>query len=644
MDKITSKFDKILSASIYVGNVEHDPDASKEVLSNSKDKTMPFPDLTGNYQRNKGIPSKSFKDSKVYIVGSGIAGLSAAYYFIRDGHIPGKNIVFLDQLSIEGGSLDGAGNAEDGYIIRGGREMEMTYENLWDIFQDIPALEMPAPYSVLDEYRLLNDNDPNYSKARLIHNKGDIQDFSKFGLDKRDQLAIVKLLLKKKEDLNDLTIEDYFSESFLQSNFWFLWRTMFAFENWHSLLECKLYMHRFLHTIDGMKDLSCLVFPKYNQYDTFVKPLTEHLKSKGVKIQFDTLVKDLDIHINSEEKIVKGIITEQNNKEVVIPVGENDYVIVTTGSMTEDTSYGTNTKPAIEAIDNSQSGTSDGWKLWKNLAAKSSVFGKPEKFCSDIEKSAWQSATLTCRPSDLTEKFKEYCVNDPYSGRTATGGIVTITDSNWLMSFTINRQPHYPTQPDDILVVWVYALYIDKQGNHVQKTLPQCTGNEILSELCYHLGLENQLENAIENTIVRTAFMPYITSMFLPRAVGDRPEIVPNGCKNLGLVGQFVETKNDVVFTVESSVRTARTAVYKLLNSNKQVPDIAGAQYDIRHLLKATKALNDYKSFPGEGILKRVLKNTYFEHVLPMDEEPEEHHNSFIEEQFGKLQEWAKNL
>lgn len=644
MDKITSKFDKVLKASPFPGNVEHDPDASKEVLRNSKDKPMPFPDLTGNYQRNKGIPSKSFKDSKVYIVGSGIAGLSAAYYFIRDGHIPGENIVFLDQLSIEGGSLDGAGNAEDGYIIRGGREMEMTYENLWDIFQDIPALEMPAPYSVLDEYRLLNDNDPNYSKARLIHNKGVVKDFSKFGLEKKDQLAIVKLLLKKKEDLNNLTIQDYFSESFLQSNFWIVWRTMFAFENWHSLLECKLYMHRFLHLIDGMKDLSCLVFPKYNQYDTFVKPLTEHLKSKGVQIQFDTLVKDLDIQINSEEKIVKGIITEQNNKEAVIAVRENDYVIVTTGSMTEDTSYGTNTKPAIEVIDNSQSGTSDGWKLWENLAAKSPVFGKPEKFCGNIEKSAWQSATLTCRPSDLTEKFKEYCVNDPYSGRTATGGIVTITDSNWLMSFTINRQPHYPTQPDDILVVWVYALYIDKQGNHVQKTLPQCTGNEILSELCYHLGLENQLENVIENTIVRTAFMPYITSMFLPRAVGDRPEIVPNGCKNLGLVGQFVETKNDVVFTVESSVRTARTAVYKLLNSNKQVPDIAGAQYDIRHLLKATKALNDYKSFPGEGILKRVLKNTYFEHILPMDEEPEEHHDSFIAEQFGKLQEWAKNL
>lgn len=101
---------------------------------------------------------------------------------------------------MEGGSLDGAGNAKEGYIIRGGREMDMTYENLWDLFQDIPALELPAPYSVLDEYRLVNDNDPNYSKSRLIHKQGQVQDFSKFGIEKKDQLAIIKLLLKKKKN------------------------------------------------------------------------------------------------------------------------------------------------------------------------------------------------------------------------------------------------------------------------------------------------------------------------------------------------------------------------------------------------------------------------------------------------------------
>jgi oleate hydratase len=640
MSTINSKFDKVLNASDQFGNVNHEPDSSKEVQINTPEKTMPFSDQIGNYQRNKGIPLQSYENSKIYIVGSGIAGMSAAYYFIRDGRVPGKNIIFLDQLNVEGGSLDGAGNAKDGYIIRGGREMDMTYENLWDMFQDIPALELPAPYSVLDEYRLVNDNDPNYSKARLIHNQGQIQDFSKFGLEKKDQLAIVKLLLKKKEELDDLTIEDYFSQSFLDSNFWFFWRSMFAFENWHSLLELKLYMHRFLHAIDGMKDFSCLVFPKYNQYDTYVTPLKNFLVEKGVQIQFNTLVKDLDIHINTEGKTVEGIITEQNGEEVRIPIGKNDYVIVTTGSMTESTFYGDNNTVPEVTIDNSSAGQSAGWKLWKNLAAKSEVFGKPEKFCSHIEKSSWESATLTCRPSAFTEKLKELCVNDPYSGRTATGGIITITDSNWVMSFTCNRQPHFPTQPDDILVVWVYALLMDKEGNYIKKPMPQCTGNEILAELCYHLGMIDQLDNVVENTIVRTAFMPYITSMFMPRAMGDRPRVVPEGCTNLGLVGQFVETNNDVVFTMESSVRTARIAVYNLLNLNKQVPDINPLQYDIRHLLKATQALNDYKPFLGEGILRKILKGTYFEHILVNRPEEKEEHESFL----TRFQEWVKGV
>ena len=641
MEKLTSKFDKVLNASNV--KVVHAPDASKEIVRNTKEKSFPFADQVGNYQRNKAVPLKSFDKSKVYIVGSGIAGLSAAYYFIRDGRIPGENIIFIEQLHVEGGSMDGAGNVEDGYIIRGGREMDFSYENLWDLFQDIPAVELPEPYSVLDEYRLLNDNDPNYSKSRLINNRGQIKDFSKFGLNKKDQLSIVKLLLKKKEDLDDITIEQYFSKTFLESNFWTFWRTMFAFENWHSLLECKLYMHKFLHAIDGMRDFSCLVFPKYNQYDTFIKPLREFLQKKGVKLQFNTLVKDLELHSDIEGKLVKGIITEQDGAEKIIPITQDDYVIITTGSMTEDTAYGNNTEAPILQIDNSTSGMSPGWKLWKNLAAKSSIFGKPDKFCSNIEKSSWESATLTCKPSVLTEKLKEYTVNDPYSGKTATGGIITITDSNWLMSFTCNRQPHFPTQPDDILVLWVYALYMDKEGNYIKKKMPECTGNEILNELCYHLGIEDKIDNVIENTIVRTSFMPYITSMFMPRAKGDRPNVVPAGCKNLGLVGQFVETNNDVVFTMESSIRTARIAVYELLNLTKQVPDINPLQYDIRQLLKASSTLNDDQPFVGEGVLRKVLKNTYFEHILPEDNHHEEK-ESFLHEHLGKFKDWISEI
>ena len=636
----TSQFSNVFDDSKQYGHIQHEPDSSKEVQINSDQKTMPFSDQIGNYQRNIGIPSRPFDNSKFYIIGTGIAGMSAAYYLIRDGRIPGENILFLDQLAIDGGSLDGSGNVTDGYIIRGGREMDMTYENLWDMFQDIPALELPEPYSVLDEYRLVNDNDPNYSKARLIHNQGEIKDFSKFGLEKKDQLAIVKLLLKKKEDLDNLSIEHYFSESFLNSNFWMFWRTMFAFENWHSLLECKLYMHRFLHAIDGMKDFSCLVFPKYNQYDTYIIPLRKFLQSKGVKIELNTNVKDLDIHIDTEGKLVNGIIAERDGQDYKIPVTPDDFVIVTTGSMTEDTAYGNNKE--VPQIDFENSGQSSGWKLWKNLAAKSEVFGKPEKFCSSIEKSSWESATLTCKPSAFVDKIKELCVNDPYSGRTATGGIISITDSNWLMSFTCNRQPHFPDQPADVLVLWLYSLLMDKEGNYIKKTMPECTGNEILTELCHHLGIIDQLEDVLENTIVLTSFMPYITSMFMPRAKGDRPRAVPEGCKNLGLIGQFVETNNDIVFTMESSVRTARIAVYKLLNLNKQVPDINPLQYDIRQLLKAAQSLNDFQPVTGEWILRKFLKGTYYEHILADNVEDTEEHESVFLEQFDKFKDWIK--
>ena len=103
----------------------------------------------------------------------------------------------------------------------------------------------------------------------------------------------------------------------------------------------------------------------------------------------------------------------------------------------------------------------------------------------------------------------------------------------------------------------------------------------------------------------------------MPRAAGDRPRIVPEGCKNLALVGQFVETNNDVVFTVESSVRGGRVAVYSLLNIPKQVPDINHSQYDIRNLLRAARTLNNNQPFIGERLLHLILGKTYFAHILP---------------------------
>ena len=414
-----------------------------------------------------------------------------------------------------------------------------------------------------------------------------------------------------------MTIEDYFSESFLETNFWYLWRSMFAFENWQSLLEMKLYMHRFLDAIDGLGDMSALVFPKYNQYDGFVVPLTRMLRDKGVKVQFDTPAYDLEMAVEGETRTVTAIRCKVGGKDSSIAVRPNDLVFAVTGSMTEGTAYGDlDTAPVLQRERSDPGETSD-WALWRNLAKASPIFGKPEKFYGDVDRSMWESATLTCKPSPFVDKLKELAVNDPYSGKTVTGGVITFTDSSWVLSFTCNRQPHFPYQPNDVLVIWVYALLMDKDGDYVKKPMPACTGREILAELCYHLGIEDQLDAVASATKVRLALMPYITAQFMPRAAGDRPHVVPAGCTNLGLLGQFVETSNDVIFTMESSVRTARIAVYTLLGLPKQVPDLSPTQYDIRTLLKAARAINNGEPFPGERLLHKLLDNTYFAHVLP---------------------------
>jgi oleate hydratase len=408
--------------------------------------------LHAAYTNIRPLPTEGVAERKVYIVGSGIAGLSAAFFLIRDGHMPAENITLLEESDIEGGALDGAGNAEEGYIIRGGREMEMTFQNFWDVFSEIPALELPEPFTVLDEYRIVNDADKNWSKARLLEKQGKLKDFSTMGLSKLQQLELVKLLLARKENLDDITVEQWFSKGFLHSNFYMFWRTMFAFQNWHSVLEMKLYMHRFLHLMDGLNDMTSLVFPKYNQYDSFILPLLGWLKDKGVNVQLETIVTDLEIETLDASMTTTAIKCHTRNAGQTIKIGARDLVFVTTGSMVADTAYGDGDMVPELKVGEQNHGTSSGWQLWKNLAKKSPVFGRPDKFCGNVTASMWESVTLTCKPSPLMDKLKELSINDPYSGKTVTGGIITFTDSNWLMSFTTNRQIVSHTSPISLIM------------------------------------------------------------------------------------------------------------------------------------------------------------------------------------------------
>lgn len=569
----------------------------------------------GLYTHNHPTPPADIDSRHAYLVGSGIASLLAAAFLIRDGRMPGGNITILEQLPVPGGSFDGAGDVEHGFIARGGREMGQHFECFWDIMREIPALEMPEPYTVLDEFRTVNENDPNIAPCRIIHHRGRRRDASAMGLNKKGQLAIVRLLAAKEEDTFYRTIEDWFDADFLSSTFYTLFKTMFAFEQYESLTEMKRYMHRFLQYLPGFSDLSCLRFSRYNQYESFIIPLTRWLIDKGVVFRYDTCVDDLDMEITAGRKTVTGIrFHRTDGSEDRIEVDHHDVVLATIGSCTESTGYGD--MDTVPPFYTDRPGGA--WTLWRNLARKSTVFGRPDLFCTHPQETVWESVSFNFIGADhpFLAKIRELTGNDPLSGRTVTGGIITAEDSGWCLSLTMNRQPQFRDQPADWGVAWAYGLYPHAMGDCVRKPMLECTGEEILKEYCYHFGLLDQFEEIKARTKVRLAVMPYITAFFWPRGKGDRPEVVPEGCTNLGLLGQFVETPDDCVFTTEGSARTAMIAVYRLLDLDRDIPPIWPAQYDVRALLAAAKTMNSGK-LPGNRVLTRLLRGTYYEDILP---------------------------
>ena len=183
----------------------------------------------GNYEAYARPEKPEGADRKsAYIIGTGLAGLSAAFYLVRDGQLKGDRIHVLEKLDLAGGSCDGRKDVTKGFYMRGGREMDNHFEVMWDLFRSIPSLEKPGA-SVLDEFYWLNKHDPNYSLCRATVNRGqDAHTDGKFNLSQKGCMEIVKLFMTPDEDLYDKTIEDVFDDEVFSSTFWLYWRTMFA--------------------------------------------------------------------------------------------------------------------------------------------------------------------------------------------------------------------------------------------------------------------------------------------------------------------------------------------------------------------------------------------------------------------------------
>ncbi|MDE2092777.1 MAG: oleate hydratase [Burkholderiales bacterium] len=524
---------------------------------------------------------KTLDDSKAYLVGAGIASLSAAVLLIRDGGLRGPNIHILEELEVAGGALDGSGDPVRGYVTRGGRMWtEEAYVCLWDVLDSVPSLADPAR-SIKDDVWAFNAAWRSDAHARLIGRNHEILDATDLGFDLHDRLELMRLLATPERVIGTKRIEDCFSAHFFKTNFWAMWRTTFAFQNWHSAIELKRYMLRFLQEFPRIHTLAGVRRSALNQYDSIIRPLERWLADQGVRFEYGTRVTDVDFN-DTEGHRITAIRGMRRGQEFSCALGLHDLALLTIGSMTADSRTGDDDHPPALVRDKADGA----WTLWETLARKAPGFGRPSAFSGNIDESKWESFTLTMRSPMLVRRIEKFSGNAP-----GTGGLMTFKDSAWLMSIVVPHPPHFAGQPDGVYTLWGYGLFVDQPGDHVGKPMAQCSGQEILTELIHQLGFADLLDEVRRTSTVIPVLMPYITSEFSRRDVADRPLVIPPGAQNYALLGQYVEVPEDVVFTVEYSVRTAMHGVYGLLGLTREIPPIYHGIADPKVAFEALKTL-----------------------------------------------------
>ena len=521
-------------------------------------------------------------DTNVYMIGSGIGALAAAVYLIRDAKVPGKNIQILEALDTDGGSLDGAGDARTGFMIRGGRMLNIpTYECLQDIMTAIPSLEFDG-ISLEDEFLKYNEEFKTHSNARLVDKNGNKIDVTKMGFSAEDRMDMEKLILMESEkSLGAKRIDEVFGKHFFKTNFWLMWQTTFAFQPWSSAAELRRYMIRFMHEFPRIHTLAGVARTAYNQHDSIVKPIVMWLRNRGVRIIFGARANDINFEQTPQgDYVADKIVYNRGGKEHKISVAPTDIVIFTNGCMTDNSNEASTDTVAKYIKDTS----APSFELWRKIANGRPEFGDPDAFCGRVDECMWMSFTTTINKNPrLLDYIQRFSQNHP-----GGGALMTFRDSAWRLSIVVARQPHFKNQPMDTQIFWGYSLNMFVDGDFVKKPMYKCTGREIMTELMGHLQIpKSEQADMMRGLVCRTSIMPYIDSQFQPRRPGDRPNVIPAGYENFAFVSQFAEVPDDVVFTMEYSVRAAQRAVYYLMGVDKDLTPISKHQYSPRTMLKA---------------------------------------------------------
>lgn len=521
---------------------------------------------------------EGIENRKAFIVGGGIAGLATAAFLMDDAKMPAANITILERFKDVGGCCDGLRN-EFGYLCRGEREMEPYMECLWYLYSKVPSL-VNEGRTVLDDIVDFNRDEPIHSEARVFTKDGSIYDkIHDYKLSPKDMQDMIHFMSLTEEDLEDKSIDEFFGPSFFQSSLWICFHSCLAFKTYHSALECRRYFQRFA-MVTRNEYLEGIIHTRYSEYDDMIKPLMTWLSRNGVQTAYGCNVYDLEL--DKENNTAKAILLRQEGKAQKIELNDGDLVFATVGSLVTNSAFGDNHTVAPTIRDTNDLSL---FTFWKNLAAKDSKFGNPDKFLGQIDKTKWESFILTIKGyPELVERIERLTGN-----KAGMNGATTLKDSAWDISYELHHKPFFPDQAEDEDILWGYGLYGERTGDYIKKPMSECTGEEIVTEFLYQINMLDIKDELLKHTYISTCMMPYIGAHFMPRKRTDCPDYVPKGCTNIGFLGQYVEHPDDASFTVELSVRTAMETVYRLLGLEKRVLEVYPSRYDVRYMMERAK-------------------------------------------------------
>jgi oleate hydratase len=337
----------------------------------------------------------------------------------------------------------------------------------------------------------------------------------------------------------------------------------FGFDQHHSAAEFRRCVQWFKNAEHELEHIRPLDNGHYNRHEAIITPIAQFLQSSGVDFRFRTTVTDIILD-SAHQHVTSITAVKPNEPEISISVKPDDIVIVSVGSVMSGATRGTNSVPPSLEMMEIEKDLDENWLLWLELSTKDQKFGNAYNFCTRMNESRQESFTVTLQNTEFFDRFAKLTGDGPGSAI-----FVTLKDSSWLLSLSIPQQPMFPDQPENVQVFWGYATFPGKQGDYVKKPMIECSGEEVMTEILHQLQFP--IESILSKSVTIPCVVPRMAAAFLPRNPGDRPHVIPQGMKNMALIGQFVEIPDEIVGTMDYYVKGSKVAVQHLMGLGHHV-------------------------------------------------------------------------